>query len=71
MDIVAATRSYERGLIRAMGAEAANVHLGGLTARIRADVKARPRRWLARVAVDMADAVEKDFRTWVRARTRG
>jgi NADH:ubiquinone oxidoreductase subunit len=44
----------------------ANLHLGRRLSGVRADLKARPRRWLERAAADMADAVEADWRQWVR-----
>jgi len=56
----------EERLLRAMGWEVANVHLGGRRAAIRADLKARPVRWLRDAAVAMADAVEKESRQWVK-----
>ena len=60
-------RAYgEERLLYAMGWETANVHLGRPAARIKADLKGRPRRWLAQAAVDMADAVAKDWKRWVR-----
>jgi uncharacterized protein DUF2252 len=56
----------ETRLLSAMGAEVANLHLGRRLSGVRADLKARPRRWLERAAADMADAVEADWRQWVR-----
>lgn len=65
LDDMPQARDEER-LLRAMGWEAANVHLGQRPTRILADLKTRPRRWLARAAVDMADAVDKDFHKWAK-----
>jgi hypothetical protein len=61
-------RRDEQKLLRIMGWEAANMHLGRHRAAIRADLRARPRRWLADAAMRMADAVSKDWRRWVRGR---
>jgi len=57
----------EEKLLRAMGWETANVHLGQGSVRISADLAARPRRWLERAAVAMADAVHDDWRDWLKA----
>ncbi|HME73225.1 MAG TPA: DUF2252 family protein [Myxococcota bacterium] len=52
----------ERRLVRAMGFETANVHLGTGEARtLLADLKRRPRSWLRRAAMVMADQVERDW----------
>jgi hypothetical protein len=56
----------EERLLRAMGSETANVHLAGGRGRIRRDLKNRQRRWLEAAAAAMADAVEADWRDWVR-----
>jgi uncharacterized protein (DUF2252 family) len=56
----------EERLLRAMGWEIANVHLGARRAGIRTDLKARPARWLRDAAVRMADVVEKEWRQWVK-----
>jgi hypothetical protein len=56
----------EEKLLRAMGAETANIHLGTPRAAIRADLRARPARWLERAAIAMADAVETEWREWVK-----
>lgn len=56
----------EDRLLRAMGWEAANCHVAQQARRIRADLRSRPRRWLERSAVEMADAVERDWRRWRR-----
>ncbi|MEJ0069068.1 MAG: DUF2252 family protein [Pseudomonadota bacterium] len=60
----------ERRLIRAMGYETANIHLGsrGAIAAIRRDLDKRPADWLARAAKTMADAVTADWRDWCRHR---
>ena len=65
LDDMPRMRGEER-LVRAMGWEAANIHLGQRSTRIQADLKTRPRRWLERAALDMADAVDKDFRKWAK-----
>ncbi len=61
-------RRDEQRLLRAMGWETANMHLGTDRAGIRADLRRRPRRWLADAALRMTDAVGKDWRAWVRGR---
>jgi uncharacterized protein (DUF2252 family) len=53
-------------LLRAMGAETANLHLGSDRKRIMADLRRRPDRWLERSARKMAGLVEKDWRAWAR-----
>jgi hypothetical protein len=58
----------ERRLIRAMGFETANIHLGSPTAvaAIRRDLDKRPSGWLAQAAKTMADAVMADWSDWRR-----
>lgn len=56
----------EERLLRAMGWETANVHLGHGRTRIRRDLKHRQRGWLETAALAMADAVETDWRDWIR-----
>jgi hypothetical protein len=58
-------RDDER-LLRAMGWETANLHLGHGRTLIRRDLRKRERRWLETAALAMADAVEADWRTWVK-----
>lgn len=54
-------------LLRAMGAEAANVHLGDRGAgAILADLVTRPAGWLADAAKAMEDAVAADWAAWRR-----
>jgi hypothetical protein len=57
-------------LLRAMGAETANVHLGtdGAAAAVLADLRRRPDGWLAEAARSMARTVVEDWRTWRSAR---
>jgi hypothetical protein len=59
-------RRDERHLLRAMGWETANIHLGTRGARraIARDLARRPHHWLARAATAMADAVSDDWRRW-------
>lgn len=52
-------------LLRAMGLETANVHLGS-GAPIAADLRRRRGRWLERAARTMADLVEKEWRVCAR-----
>lgn len=53
-------------LLTAMGAEAANVHLGrpGIGPAILADLDARPAGWLTSAARAMADATTDDWKAW-------
>ncbi|HXY19089.1 MAG TPA: DUF2252 family protein [Gemmatimonadales bacterium] len=52
-------------LLRAMGWETANVHLGSAKARVlRKDVARRSRSWLRRAASVMRDAVREDYESW-------
>lgn len=56
----------EEKLLRAMGAETANMHVRHAQKAIRADLRKRKRRWLEEAAGAMADAVEQDWRRWAR-----
>jgi Uncharacterized protein conserved in bacteria (DUF2252) len=56
----------EQKLLRAMGWETANLHLGTRRVGIRADLQTRPRRWLDEAATAMADAVGNEWRQWTR-----
>jgi hypothetical protein len=53
-------------LLRAMGRETANIHLGtpAQTKAIERDLKSRRPHWLRRAAADMAEAVLADWRDW-------
>lgn len=52
-------------LLRAMGWETANVHLGTLKAgAIRRDLVRRPHKWLLRAAARMVDALGEDWESW-------
>ena len=56
----------ETRLLRCMGFETANVHLGTRRAAnaILADLRARPKLWLHRAAAAMVDATIHDWETW-------
>jgi uncharacterized protein (DUF2252 family) len=56
----------ETRLLRCMGFETANVHLGSPKAAgaILHDLRARPRHWLHRASADMVDATMRDWETW-------
>lgn len=56
----------EERLLRMMGWETANMHLGtrGKARAILADLKRRNGNWLAKPAARMAQAVERDWRKW-------
>jgi Uncharacterized protein conserved in bacteria (DUF2252) len=62
-------RRNEEKLLRAMGWETANMHLGTPRARtaILRDVRSRHARWLERATADMVDATIADWRAWRRA----
>ena len=60
-------RRDELRLLRAMGWETANIHLGSMTShRLAADLARRPARWLERAATDMSRIVSQDWRDWVK-----
>jgi Uncharacterized protein conserved in bacteria (DUF2252) len=54
----------ERKLLRAMGWETANIHLGTRCPAIDRDLRSRPRRWLVEAALRMAGVVKRDWRQW-------
>ncbi|HUJ53116.1 MAG TPA: DUF2252 family protein [Steroidobacteraceae bacterium] len=62
----------EARLLWMMGWETANVHLGTPVQRKRiiADLRRRKGSWLAKAAGRMAQAVERDWRTWRKSRRR-
>ncbi len=53
-------------LLKAMGWETANLHLGTARDSIARDLTRRPARWLARGATAMANVVVRDWRDWRR-----
>lgn len=58
----------EKVLLRAMGFETANVHLGSKKARaIQSDLKKRGAGWLPKAAEDMLQAVSQDWNEWRRS----
>ena len=59
----------EYALLRAMGAETANVHLGSRKqiSKVIRDLHRRDRNWLRRAGKEMAKAIEKDWRQFKRA----
>jgi uncharacterized protein (DUF2252 family) len=56
----------EQRLLRAMGWETANVHLGTRRPQVDADLRTRPSRWLEEAATAMADVVQREWRKWTR-----
>lgn len=62
-------RRDEKRLLRAMGFETANVHLGSPAAvkKVREDLGRRPEQWLHEAAKAMAGAVTADWKDWRRA----
>jgi hypothetical protein len=57
----------EAKLLRAMGWETANIHLGTRRAPVARDVAQRQSQWLGRAAKDMAEAVIQDWKDWRRS----
>ena len=64
--VTLATERDELKLLRAMGWETANMHLGTAREAITRDLKHRPARWLARGATDMITVQARDWRDWRR-----
>lgn len=60
----------EAKLLRAMGWETANVHLGTPRRDVAAHLAHQPRNWLNDAAKAMAKAVVEDWRDWAGARAR-
>lgn len=60
------TEQDERHLLRAMGWETANIHLGSPDAikAVGKDLKSRPAGWLPAAAEAMSDATERDWKDW-------
>jgi hypothetical protein len=60
--------SDELKLLRAMGWETANIHIGAPTAKqnLLKDLNQRPPKWLRRAAEAMADATIDDWKNWVK-----
>ena len=58
----------ELKLLRAMGWETANMHLGSKRRKIARHLATLPHRWLEQAAEEMASATTEDFRTWVAGR---
>jgi len=57
-------RRDEGRLLRAMGWEVGNMHLGSPTGRVLVHLSERKRGWLERASIRMARAVEDDWRAW-------
>lgn len=53
-------------LLRAMGKEAANIHLAGPTRTVIADLERRPKGWLHDAAAQMANVMTADWKAWQR-----
>ena len=58
----------ELKLLRAMGWETANIHLGSKRRKIAKHLALQERRWLEHGAEEMATAITEDFRAWVAGR---
>ena len=60
----------ERSLLKAMGRETANIHLGtaGQESAVLRDLRRRPGSWLRDSAADMTAAVRADFDVWRKRR---
>ena len=54
----------EKKLLRAMGWETANMHLGTARATLARDLRGRRASWLTRGATDMMSVVRRDWRDW-------
>ena len=63
----------ELRLVRAMGWETANVHLGtkGAARTVLADLKRRPARWLRKAMEAMTKATVEDWKTWAESGRSG
>jgi len=61
----------ELKLLRAMGWETANMHLGSKRRKIARHLATLPHRWLENAAEEMAAATTEDFRAWVASPLRG
>jgi hypothetical protein len=61
------TKRDEAHLLRAMGWETANVHLGSRSAigAVARDLAKRPARWLHSASAAMAQAVTRDWKDWI------
>jgi len=72
LDHLARARDLDR-VLRAMGAETANVHLGtpDVAAAIRADLARRPDGWLEGLARELFERVERDWNRWRKVYRRG
>lgn len=57
-------RRDDEKLLRAMGWETANLHLGTAGTSIRRDLSRRPARWLEVATAAMVRAIEEDYRAW-------
>ncbi len=53
-------------LLRAMGSEVANIHLGSPTREVLADLYGRPSQWLQKAATEMAEVIITDWKAWRR-----
>jgi hypothetical protein len=58
-------------LLRAMGYETANIHLGSVKPRVlREDLRSRPNGWLSDSAQRMKESILKDFKDYAKGRRR-
>jgi hypothetical protein len=56
---------YDKKLLRAMGYEVANVHLGSVAAKtLRGDLAIRTQDWLHDSAHAMLEAIKTDWQNW-------
>ena len=63
-------RRDDAKLLRAMGWETANVHLGTAGAAVNKDLAGRSDRWLERATAAMVSAVVSDYRAWRKQQRR-
>jgi hypothetical protein len=64
IDLGRLPKGKEKRVLTAMGRETANVHMTGDLKAVRADLKSRPKDWLADAADRMVKAVEADWEAW-------
>ncbi len=73
IELAQLARGHDRlKMLRAMGCELANIHLGSRRAlpALRRDLAARPGKWLRAAAEAMAEATRQDWRAWRKSVTK-
>ena len=64
IDVSGLPKGKEEKLLKAMGAETANIHLGSAKGALLRDLKHRPEGWLDAAARRMMEATLADFEAW-------